>query len=257
MQNTSKAFEGQAGSTLPAMPPQATWQAGSNVEVGWWILAQHGGGYSYRLAPASAPLTEKTFQKMPLDFVGPSILRWGGDKATQLEFNASRTSVGTTPAGSMWARNPIPRFPEQWEDEGPAFEPVCEESQACKDLAWNCAGNCGFNGGDCRCSGAPKNVEIVDVLKVKHTSASPASPASPHGQPPHLIAQISLSAECCSRQQAREIPHRLIASSPCVLQIPKDLKPGHYVLGWRWDCEETDQVCPSIQSGTEAAIATR
>ena len=24
--------------------------------------------------------------------------------------------------------------------------------------------------------------------------------------------------------------------------IPKGLKPGHYVLGWRNDCEETAQV---------------
>ena len=27
-----------------------------------------------------------------------------------------------------------------------------------------------------------------------------------------------------------------------VLQIPKTLKPGKYVLGWRWDCEATAQV---------------
>ena len=33
---------------------------------------------------------------MPLDFVGPSILRWGGDKTTQLEFNATRTSTPRT-----------------------------------------------------------------------------------------------------------------------------------------------------------------
>ena len=66
----------------------------------------------------------------------------------------------------MWSRNPIPRFPEQWEDEGPAFEPVCKESDECLALAYNCAGNCGFNGADCKCSGAPKNVEIVDKLKI-------------------------------------------------------------------------------------------
>ena len=83
-----------------------TAQAGSEVEVGWWILAQHGGGYSYRLAPASEPLTEKAFQKMPLDFVGPSILRWGGDKSTQLEFNATRITEGTFPKGSQWTKNP-------------------------------------------------------------------------------------------------------------------------------------------------------
>ena len=164
--NTSLAFEGQLGSTLPAMPPQAKWQAGSEVEVAWWILAQHGGGYSYRLAPATEPLTEKTFNKMPLDFVGPSFLRWGGNTSTQLAFNATRTTVGTFPKGSMWSRNPIPRFPEQWQDLGPAFEPACKESQECLDHAWNCKGSCGFDGAGCLCSGAPKNVEIVDKLKI-------------------------------------------------------------------------------------------
>ena len=24
--------------------------------------------------------------------------------------------------------------------------------------------------------------------------------------------------------------------------LPKDLAPGAYVLGWRWDCEETAQI---------------
>ena len=26
------------------------------------------------------------------------------------------------------------------------------------------------------------------------------------------------------------------------LRLPSDLKPGHYLLSWRWDCEETAQV---------------
>ena len=26
------------------------------------------------------------------------------------------------------------------------------------------------------------------------------------------------------------------------LYIPKETKPGDYVLGWRWDCEETAQI---------------
>ena len=38
--------------------------------MGWTVAANHGGGYAYRLAPADAPLTEETFRKMPLDFVG-------------------------------------------------------------------------------------------------------------------------------------------------------------------------------------------
>ena len=64
------------------------------------------------MAPTDGPLTEATFGKMALDFDGNSALRWGGDKATQLEFNPTEkgweTDKGTTPAGSMWRKNPIP-----------------------------------------------------------------------------------------------------------------------------------------------------
>ena len=87
------------------------------------VLCQ-GGGYAYRLAPAHAPLTEETFRKMPLDFVGPSILRWGGDRATQLEFDPLergwQTSQGTMPRNSSWRKLPLPN--NYWEEEGPSFE---------------------------------------------------------------------------------------------------------------------------------------
>ena len=62
-------------------------------EVGWTVAANHGGGYAYRLAPLDSPLDEVTFAKMPLDFVGESILRWGGDHSTQLPFNSSAVSM--------------------------------------------------------------------------------------------------------------------------------------------------------------------
>jgi hypothetical protein len=78
-QNSSLFKMGDMGSKIPAGPSQATWKAGSNVEAGWTVMANHGGGYSYRLAPVDSDLSEETFQKMPLDFVGPSILRWDGD----------------------------------------------------------------------------------------------------------------------------------------------------------------------------------
>ena len=122
--------------------------------------------YSYRLAPADKPLTEEQFRKMPLDFVGPGILRWGGNVSSQLEFNATRTTEGTFPAGSMWSRNPIPRFVEQWEDEGPAFEPVCQESKACTDLATSCASEPCFQQGECRCSGAPRSLRSMSFPAV-------------------------------------------------------------------------------------------
>ena len=73
-----------------------------------WLCACSGGGYAYRMAPLDSPLDEAAFRKMPLDFVGNSILRWGGDTATQLEFSPAakgwETSEGTVPAGSMWRK---------------------------------------------------------------------------------------------------------------------------------------------------------
>ena len=134
-QNTSLAKEGDAGSSLPPMPSQASWKAGVAYEVGWTVAANHGGGYAYRMAPADGPLTEAQFRKTPLDFVGNSTFRWGGDKATELSFDALakgwQTNEGTTPAGSQWRKNPIPSG--LWQREGPAFAPACQESKECID----------------------------------------------------------------------------------------------------------------------------
>ena len=91
---------GDLGSdVLPRAPSSTVWTAGSTVTVSWGIrfstltfrtaavqiskrfiyatllicnclfLLDHGGGYQYRLCPASANLTEECFQKIPLDFV--------------------------------------------------------------------------------------------------------------------------------------------------------------------------------------------
>ena len=34
------------------------------------------------------------------------------------------------------------------------------------------------------------------------------------------------------------------------LEIPSDLAPGDYVLGWRWDCEESTQIWSSCSDIT-------
>eukprot|EP00310_Coccolithus_braarudii_P014694 CAMPEP_0183341004 /NCGR_PEP_ID=MMETSP0164_2-20130417/7365_1 /TAXON_ID=221442 /ORGANISM="Coccolithus pelagicus ssp braarudi, Strain PLY182g" /LENGTH=248 /DNA_ID=CAMNT_0025511229 /DNA_START=87 /DNA_END=833 /DNA_ORIENTATION=+ len=67
------AKQGDLGSRmLPKGPAAATWVAGSVVEVGWGVRFNHGGGYQYRLCPASEPLTEECFQRHPLIFNGSS-----------------------------------------------------------------------------------------------------------------------------------------------------------------------------------------
>eukprot|EP01045_Picozoa_sp_COSAG04_P000273 COSAG04_NODE_5_length_50521_cov_24.772639_50_plen_192_part_00 len=113
-QNSSVSKLGDLGSVV--LPPVSsaqvtTWHAGGTAEAGWTLEAQHGGGYAYRLAPAAGPLTEETFGKMPLDFVGNSILRWDGNRSTQLEFNATargwETNKGTTPPVRLRPLRPL------------------------------------------------------------------------------------------------------------------------------------------------------
>ena len=195
-ENSTFAREGDLGSKLPAGRPAAVWTPDKAWEVGWTVMANHGGGYSYRLAPADGPLTEEEFRKMPLDFEGNSTLMW--DRVPMLEFNASargwETSEGTVPVGSTWRKNPIPSG--LWEREGAQFEPVCEESEAC--LRTYTTGPWIEKPGVCKCSGFSNggpllpNLEIVDLVRV-----------------------------------------------------PASLAPGKYVLQWRWDCEESDQVWAS------------
>ena len=62
--NTTNAGKGMLGSLLPPTPAalRPKWKAGSSVEVAWGVRYNHGGGYSYRLCPASEKLTEACFQ---------------------------------------------------------------------------------------------------------------------------------------------------------------------------------------------------
>jgi len=95
------------------------WKAGSVVEVGWGIIANHGGGYSYRLCKLPEEgrefLTEECFQKTPLKFAGDKQwVQYGEDENNREEFRANRTNKGTFPRGSEWTKNPIPACAGGW-----------------------------------------------------------------------------------------------------------------------------------------------
>ena len=53
-------------------------------------------GYSYRLCPANAPLTEACFQKTPMPFAGDS--RMMMSNGTMLNLSSTFVSEGTLPA---------------------------------------------------------------------------------------------------------------------------------------------------------------
>merc|ERR1711936_628815 len=86
------------------------WKLGGTAEVGWGIIANHGGGYSYRLCkvPEEGVVTEECFQQTPLGFNGDMQWVQYGEDGDRIEFVAHRTRTGTFPAGSQWTRNPIP-----------------------------------------------------------------------------------------------------------------------------------------------------
>jgi len=95
------------------------WKAGSVVEVGWGINANHGGGYSYRLCKmpkgGRSFLTEECFQETPLKFVGSTQwVQYGTDRKNRTAFKAERTTKGTFPPGSEWTKNPIPACAGGW-----------------------------------------------------------------------------------------------------------------------------------------------
>ena len=185
-ENSTLAKRGDKGSSLfkpgttgtgtgTGMRQSTTWKIGESYEVGWTVMANHGGGYQYRIAPiTNEPLTEELFQKTALEYDGVSYLRWDGNVKTQLAYNTTElgweTNVGTLPIDSMWRKNPIPSG--LWEREGPSFNPVCNETTEC--IQSYSAGKPfdSYDAGICKCSGFSNggpllpNLEIVDKVKI-------------------------------------------------------------------------------------------
>jgi hypothetical protein len=183
--------QGARGSELPALHDKWSvhWKAGAAVEVSFGINANHGGGYQYRMCPAGEDLNEECFQKTPLSYASnKSLLRWSDGH--EVEIDALRVTEGTTPAGSVWTRNPIPTCAGGGGEaacvDGPAFEPP----KGCNSSCW----------------GYQKNSTYYPNIQDNVTEI------------PAIVDRVI---------------------------IPKDLSAGHYVVSWRWDCEQTPQIWSS------------
>lgn len=205
--NTSRIKEGNLGSKLPPMPSQALWKAGHSYEVGWTVAANHGGGYAYRMAPLNSPLSEATFHKMPLNFDGPSILRWDGDRRTEVEFNSSargwETDKGTTPAGSQWRRTPSRRG--------------CGEERG-RPSTW------------CAWSRRRTSTCTLCMRVARRRTACASEFFLVSRRDPHLTV-LKLSSFCC---RCSRLGEQLSSSLEVVdrVLVPKGTPPGRYVLQW-------------------------
>merc|ERR1712046_10173 len=235
--NTSIAGKGMMGSKLPPTPSanRTRWTAGTWVEVAWGVRYNHGGGYQYRLCPANEPLTEEGFQRHPLEFDRTKqVLKWNngtleypmGSKAIFVDGDAVR------PRGSTWARNPIPRI---WDSKKGLHNP-----EACP-------------GPNTRAQGSPAGCLAFPAPcpwdTYTTTGLLPCNSSAESGHDMHMRRLLghghdgTLGLGKCDGNGMGECSSDWVVGviSDTVL-IPADLPAGEYVLGWRWDCEETAQI---------------
>lgn len=228
--------QGDDGLWLPRREP-VEWVAGSVQEVAFGLTANHGGGYSWRLCKLGGAVSEECFQSTVLRFAGDTQwIQYGNqtyqyDKMVQLprfELPLVKTSTGTYPPGSEWARVQVPGcklcdqsvcgeplLPNMTEKFKPG-SPYPPDEELFGGLAWfrqqQCAQSCsGLNLTAC----PPGLTQFPEVLPgiSGYTGAYP-----PVGQP--------------------GLPFSIVDK----VLIPQNLESGDYLLSWRWDCEQSHQV---------------
>merc|ERR1712080_102257 len=223
---------GDLGSQV--LPPTETskvvnWTVGSTPRVAWGMRFNHGGGYQYRLCPAERmPCTEEDYQEMPLDFVRDAhAIMWNNGSLYPIKGMFVDDSVCTVvPKGSTWARNPIPRI--HTDNVGMAFVGKCLPQQGpgetCKQQGppWCWAKQ------DCQnfpnpCPDLDNGWYMGNATRMPTGSFLPDS--NKH------------EGWCSGDWTLGMVSDKIV--------IPKDTRPGKYVLSWRMDCEETAQVWSS------------
>jgi len=226
--NPLPAAAGEAADSGGGGGSQATWTLGGEAEVTWQISNNHGGGYSYRLCPleteaGAAPLTEACFQATPLDFVAGKQAVYFSNGTLVPVRDPQFVTEGTTPPGSMWSRIPIPS---------------------------DCLGN--------RCIPGPNDTDATPhrcLPGEDHNIDGPCAPCP--GTPGSDCSRCD--DNCQSGKPAFEPPcpgchgNRHDIAVRDFVKVPQDLKPGRYVLGFRYDCEATAQVWNSCSDITLVA----
>jgi len=205
----------------------ANWTAGSTPRVAWGMRFNHGGGYQYRLCPLEKmPCTEEQFQEMPLQFVrDEQAIMWNNGTLYPIKGMFVDDSVcPVVPKGSTWARNPVPRI--HTDNIGMAF-------------VGGCWGQNGPPGEVCRQAGAPWCPDKEDCSNFP--TPCPDIDRGWYGgnatqMPTEFVAPDDNRHEgwCSGDWTLGMISDKVV--------IPEDIKPGSYVVSWRWDCEETAQV---------------
>merc|ERR1711904_85670 len=266
---------GDKGSDLPPLKgiKPRVWKIGEAVDAAWTIVANHGGGYQYRICPKNSEQTEECFQKTPLEFVGdesyiqycpyeptsrlPTYPQKGWnettpanyppekifsktcDRANRTAIPAKRLNVGTFPEGSTWTRNPIP---------------------ACKAPAGGA-----FNWG-CLVSSIPGKYPPVPASDFQFPP-----PGEDLSRPGLLLGGFGVGSCFGCNQKVNpkdcgifgkkyknnctedETNAQLFQWSVVDKVRVPNVAPGDYVVSFRWDSEQTPQVWASCSDVTIVA----
>lgn len=220
------------------------WPRGGVVEVGWSMAANHGGGYSYRLCrrPEDGDLmkaTEECFQSMPLDFVGNRswmVYTKGLHKGLRYEIDATRTTEGTWPQGSMWSRNPVPNMGGEH-----AVGKTLEQTDKILDflLEEHLVQAVGLDP-----TGQAQAWEKEFTNTAVGVHGLPFAPPSHDGKVIDAVTPLYGYGPMSGDLWMDDV---LLVDE---VQIPSDLPDGDYILSFRWDCEQTFQSwsqCASIR----------
>jgi hypothetical protein len=123
--------------------------------------------------------------------------------------NATFLSEGTTPKGSTWKMNPVPECCPGQSDIAPG---------SCEAAGYTC-GSYENTAVGYKCSNHQCGAENSGLGK--SVPSFPWPTTDPSAPPTGVTPKFAIVDK---------------------LLLPADLKSGHWVLGWRWDCEETAQV---------------
>jgi len=207
---------GDKGSEVLPAQEKTTWQAGATAKVGWALSAQHGGGHSYRLCPKGHTLDEECFQSNTLKFSGSnSTIHFHDGSHADITIP---TRTYTAPDGTEWRTNPIPGC-------------ACDVGIACGGKSQDMGNHAhDLYATSENCVGEyPKS-----DLYAKHGKATDACPHGTMFEPGFTQFTQGFLTNFAGQTGGNTF------SVMDDVHVPS--KVGEYVLGWRWDCEETDQV---------------
>lgn len=252
---------GMDGKDLPPTTP-TPWTLGGSAEVSFALMANHGGGYSYRLCKRTNDISEECFQKNVLQFSGNTSWLHYADAIPERVTMAKplklprvpvqrRIVPGSVvhPAGSQWARNPIPSCFYCDQSTCGGILPNISERVTDK-VGGSCAGQSNCFGGNAwwkgeLCAQQCSGFNLMRCLPGLTQFDEPAAGISGY------LGDAGFLASTAGASGIEGFSYSIVDE----VKVPADLEPGDYVLSWRWDAEQSPQIWQNCADVTLVAPA--